>query len=132
MNGTCSQIMSPHKGFSPFFVATGVGQDNEELRSIDVGMGWEMCVLSPFEESNNVRPLSLGEDMDGYEIDEFPNSLRSVCGMPDSRTEEDDIEDQQRSNHVEGKEAPVVRVQCLQNFLFEIQEDPLLKRGEHQ
>lgn len=109
-----------------------MGQDNEELRSIDVGMGWEMCVLSPFEESNNVRPLSLCEDMDGHEVDEFPNSLRSVCGMPDSRTEEDDIEDQQRSNHVEGKEAPVVRVQCLQNFLFEIQEDPLLKRGEHQ
>ena len=107
-------------------------QDNEELRCIDVGMGWEICVLSPFEESNNVRPLSLGENMDWYEIDEFPDSLGSICSMPDSRTEEDDIEDQQRSNHVQGKEAPVVRVQCLQNFLFEIQEDPLLKREEHK
>ena len=70
--------------------------------------------------------------MDWYEIDEFPDSLGSICSMPDSRTEEDDIEDQQRSNHVQGKEAPVVRVQCLQNFLFEIQEDPLLKREEHK
>jgi hypothetical protein len=119
------------KRFSPFFGATGVGPDNVELRSNDLGMGWEMCVLPPFEEANNVRPLCLGEEMDGYEVDEFPSSLHSVCGMPDSSTEEDNIEDQQRSYHVEGKEAPVVRVQCLQNLLFEIQEDSLWKREDH-
>lgn len=51
--------------------------------------------LPPFEEADYARPLRLGEDMGGYELDKFLNSLRGICGVPNGGAEEHQVEDQQ-------------------------------------